>query len=77
MTLMGRRLAVVMLIAALGCARRRVVLPDLAIPVSCAAQITLVECDARVSPPKCRSARVKYRQGCEEIVARRHHPVPR
>jgi hypothetical protein len=70
MTLTGRGLVVLILITAMGCARRRVILPDLAIPVSCAAEITLVGCDARVSPPKCRSARVKYRRGCEEIVVR-------
>jgi hypothetical protein len=70
MTLTGRGLAVLILIAAMGCARRRVILPDLAIPVSCAAEITLLGCDATVSPPKCRSARVKYRKGCEEIVVR-------
>jgi hypothetical protein len=46
----------------------RVSLPNLAVPVSCASEITLIGCDARVSPPKCKSARVKYRRGCEEIV---------
>jgi hypothetical protein len=54
----------------LGCARReRVVLPNLAVPVRCATEIVLIGCDARVSPPKCKSARVTYRRGCEEIVA--------
>jgi hypothetical protein len=65
-----RGIVVLVLVAGLGCAHRRVILPDLAIPVSCAAEITLVGCDATVSPPKCRSARVKYRRGCEEIVVR-------
>jgi hypothetical protein len=53
-----------------GCARKaaRGSLPSMVIPVSCASEIRLVECDARVSPPKCRSARVKYQSGCEEIV---------
>jgi hypothetical protein len=56
-----------------GCARRgaRVALPDMAIPVSCASEIRLVGCDARVSPPKCKSVRVKYRSGCEEILVGR------
>jgi hypothetical protein len=55
-----------------GCGRRsaRISLPSLVIPVSCASEITLLECDARVSPPKCRSARVRYRSGCEEIVVK-------
>jgi len=53
--------------------RARVELPNvpslnLAIPVECASEITLLECDARVSPPKCKKARVKYRKGCERIV---------
>jgi len=56
----------------LGCVRRTagVSLPSLVIPVSCASEITLLGCDARVSPPKCRSARVRYRSGCEEIVVK-------
>jgi hypothetical protein len=55
-----------------GCLRRSASasLPSLMIPVSCASEITLVQCDARVSPPRCKSARVKYRSGCEEIVVR-------
>ena len=62
----------ILLISA-GCARRAapVSLPDMAIPLSCASEIVLLECDARVEPPKCRSARVKYRRGCEEIVVRK------
>jgi hypothetical protein len=52
------------------CGRRaRVELPNVTIPLSCAPEITLLECDARTSPPKCKKARVKYRKGCEEIVA--------
>ncbi len=56
-----------------GCARKmpRVLLPNLAIPVNCASEITLVGCDARVTPPKCRSAVVRYRKGCEEVVVTR------
>jgi hypothetical protein len=56
-----------------GCARKagRAWLPNMRIPVRCASEITLVECDARVSPPKCRSARVTYRRGCEEVVVGR------
>ncbi len=61
------------LIGDLGCARRaeREMLPNLIVPVSCASAITLVECDAGVSPPKCRSARVTYRRGCEQVVVAR------
>jgi hypothetical protein len=57
----------------LGCERRvvRDALPNLVIPIECASEITLLRCDARVNPPKCKSARVKYRGGCEEIVAGR------
>lgn len=56
-----------------GCGRRmtRAELPNVVIPVRCASEITLVGCDARMSPPKCRSALVKYRSGCEEILAGR------
>jgi hypothetical protein len=55
-----------------GCVRRSAgpSLPSLVIPVSCASEITLVGCDARVSPPRCKSARVRYRSGCEEIVVK-------
>ena len=67
---------VVLLFSALamaGCVRRSVgaTLPSLVIPVSCASEITLVGCDARVSPPRCKSARVRYRSGCEEIVVKK------
>jgi len=58
------------LLCGLGCGRRavRAPLPSLAIPVDCASEITLLNCDARINPPKCESARVKYRKGCERIV---------
>jgi hypothetical protein len=70
---MNRNLALVLavfLAAGVGCTRRVAhgLLPNLAIPVRCASEITLVGCDARVNPPKCKSARVKYRSGCEELV---------
>ena len=60
-------------LALTGCERRvvRDALPNLVIPIECASEITLLRCDARVNPPKCRSARVKYRGGCEEIVVGR------
>jgi hypothetical protein len=45
-------------------------LPSLLIPVNCASEIMLVQCDARVNPPRCKSARVTYRRGCEEIVVK-------
>jgi hypothetical protein len=63
--------AVVMPLAGVGCARRaaQVSLPDVAIPVACASEIMLLQCDARVNPPKCKGARVKYHSGCERIVA--------
>jgi hypothetical protein len=61
------------LMAGTGCTRRaqRAVLPNLAVPVNCASKIELIECDARVSPPKCKAARVTYRKGCEEIVVKK------
>jgi len=73
---MGSRIVILCVGAVLwstvGCGRRaRVELPNMRIPVSCASEIQLVGCDARVSPPKCRSARVTYRRGCEEIEVRR------
>lgn len=60
------------LMSATGCARRvpQERLPSLAIPVSCASEITMVGCDARVNPPKCKSVRVTYRKGCEQILVR-------
>ncbi len=60
-------------LAGVGCERRaaRVGLPNLVIPVACASEITLLRCDARVNPPKCKSARVTYRGGCERIVVGR------
>jgi hypothetical protein len=62
--------AAVLLLTSAGCWRRpvRAAFPDLVIPVSCASQITLLQCDARVNPPKCKTARVKYHSGCEQIV---------
>jgi len=70
-----RLLFVVLVTVLMGarCGRRstRVELPSLEIPVSCASEIRLLECDARVNPPKCKKARVKYRRGCEEIVVGR------
>lgn len=58
-----------------GCMRRaeRASLPNLLVPVGCASEIMLMGCDARVSPPKCKTARVRYRKGCEEIVVGREH----
>jgi hypothetical protein len=66
-------LAAALALTGVGCERRpaRAVLPNMVIPVACASQITLVHCDARVNPPKCKSARVTYRGGCEQIVAGR------
>ena len=60
-----------MLPAGTGCARRHASLPDMSIPVRCASEITLLQCDTGVQPPKCKSARVSYRRGCEEIVVGR------
>ena len=68
----GRRFVFLLaaLVCGLGCGRRavRASLPNLAIPMDCASEITLLHCDARVDPPKCASARVKYRKGCERIL---------
>ena len=63
----------VLLLAGAGCERRaaQAALPNLVIPVACASEITLVHCDARRSPPKCKSARVTYRGGCEQIAVGR------
>jgi len=72
---MRRWLVVVLagLVVSAGCTRRAVgvELPNLAIPVGCASSIVLVGCDARVTPPKCKSARVTYRKGCERILVGR------
>jgi hypothetical protein len=60
------------LLTGMGCERRaaRGSLPNLAIPVGCASEITLLHCDARRNPPICKSARLKYRRGCEQIEVR-------
>jgi hypothetical protein len=61
-----------MLVVATGCSRRsHASLPNMAVPVGCASEILLIECDTNADPPKCKGARVKYRKGCEEIVARK------
>lgn len=59
-------------VTSVGCERRaaRSLLPNLVVPASCASEITLLHCDARMSPPKCAGARVRYRNGCEQIVVR-------
>jgi len=72
----GRNLILVLAaltLSGLGCQRRaaRVSLPNLVIPVVCASEITLLHCDARITPPKCKSARVTYRGGCEQMVVGR------
>lgn len=72
----GRKFRLVLaltLLTCVGCGRRMVKssLPNMVIPVECASQITLMHCDARANPPKCEGARVKYRNGCEQIVAQR------
>ncbi|MBZ5678666.1 MAG: hypothetical protein LAO24_01025 [Acidobacteriia bacterium] len=58
------------LLTGMGCARRAAHAspPTMVIPVGCASEITLLDCDARTSPPKCKRVRVKYRRGCEQIV---------
>jgi hypothetical protein len=63
----------VFLVVGTGCERRaaQAELPNLVIPVGCASEITLLHCDARRSPPKCKSARVTYRGGCEQIAVAR------
>jgi hypothetical protein len=67
-------LLLAVLLCGLGCGRRRAMrsslpaLPNLAIPLDCASEITLMHCDTRVDPPRCASARVKYRKGCERIL---------
>jgi hypothetical protein len=72
----GRKFILILavaLVTSVGCERRaaRSSLPNLVVPASCASEITLMHCDARTSPPKCTSARVKYRNGCEHVVVGR------
>lgn len=63
----------VSLMTGMGCGRRagHAWLPNLVIPVDCASEITLLHCDATSNPPKCESARVRYRSGCEQVVVQR------
>jgi hypothetical protein len=37
-------------------------------PLECATSIRRVGCDLFYSPPRCRTAAVIYREGCEEAV---------
>ena len=72
MRVLGWGLVGLVLATGLACGRRAArTLPDLAIPVICTSEIRLLGCDARVEPPKCKSARVTYRRGCEEIVVKK------
>lgn len=54
-----------------GCAtqsRPKPFLPNMNIPPDCATSIRLVDCDVSFSPPRCRTAAVTYRKGCEQVV---------
>jgi hypothetical protein len=70
--MLGRAWISVLLIATLtGCASRsrpQPFLPNMNIPLECATSIRLVDCDLAFSPPRCRTAAVTYRKGCEQVV---------
>ena len=42
--------------------------PVVSIPLECAKEIHLVDCDLTFNPPHCRTVTVSYRQGCEQLV---------
>ena len=68
----GRAWNSVLLIASLtGCASRsrpKPFLPNMNIPLEWATSIRLVDCDLSSSPPRCRTAAVTYRKGCEHVM---------
>jgi hypothetical protein len=68
----GRAWVSVLLIAVLtGCARvprPSHFRPVVNIPLECAKEIHLVDCDLTFNPPHCRTVTVSYRQGCEQLV---------
>lgn len=68
----GRAWVSLLLITTLtGCASRsrpKTALPNLNIPLECASSIHLVNCDMAFSPPRCSSAAVQYRKGCEQVM---------
>ena len=72
--MLGRVWVCVLLLSTLtGCASRsrpRPFLPNMKIPPGCATSIRLVGCDLSFSPPRCRTAAVEYRKGCEQVIAK-------
>jgi hypothetical protein len=70
--MLGRVSFSVLLLAVLtGCApgpRPSHFRPLVNIPLECAKEIHLVDCDLTFHPPHCRTVTVSYRQGCEQLV---------
>jgi hypothetical protein len=73
--MLGRTWVSVVLIATLsGCVRESRPEPfplNTNIPLECATNIRLVDCDLSVKPRHCRIAAVTYRKGCEQGVGDR------
>lgn len=44
---------------------------DLAIPPACVTTILMVSCDLDYDPPKCKTAKVKYKRGCETVMVQK------
>jgi hypothetical protein len=70
--MLGRTWVSVVLIATLsGCvsaSRPKPFLPNTNVPLECATNVHLVDCEPSFSPPYCRIADVTYREGCEQVV---------
>jgi hypothetical protein len=68
----GRAWVCILLVAILtGCAprsRSSHFRPLINIPLPCAKEIHLVDCDLSFNPPHCRTAIVAYRPGCEQLM---------
>jgi len=68
----GRAWVSVLLMTVLtGCApraRSSRFLPVIRVPLECAKEIRLVDCDVTFNPPHCRTATVTYARGCEQLV---------
>jgi hypothetical protein len=70
--MLGRAwVSVVLVVGLTGCAphpRSSHFRPVVNIPLECAKEIHLLDCDLTFNPPHCRTVTVTYRHGCEQLV---------
>jgi len=69
--MVGRTWVSVVLIATRsGCvsaSRPKPFLPNTNVPLECATNVGLVDCDRAFSPPRCPTAPSTYQKGCEQV----------